>query len=531
MTVKDLMRIGGLRECNIVAGHRGVQNKIESVTTLEVPEIVKWLKGNELLLSTLYPIKDNEEVQKDLIRQLHETGTAALAIKPHTFVKKIPQHFLEEAEKYGLPIIEIPKHITYLDIIAPVMNAIFDKKVVLQQDLEQASQLLNEISLSAQGISVFIKTLSHLTKNRITVESRLSYMEIPKADFSFSPLTFDQKRSLSVVKRPIHFIRKYENEEVDCIVAPILIEGEVYGNITSWGVNSEYLEIDLAILEKASTLLAFEFLKSKVKFDTEQQYKNDFLRDIFLNKSISLELLHERGKKYNLNLNLSYLCITFNINLGLGGRNDVLLDKINKAVLQSHKDAIVGYFRDITYILLPVQETNEATVRKQVESLYNKLAKTIGIKGVKMGVGRIYEGIEGIRGSFHEAEKALYLGKVVWNQHNVIFFNDLGVYRLLEQLTDFNELKKIYLEAVGKLVEYDQHHDLDLVNTLRVYFEQNEKMKDTSEQLFIHVNTLKYRISRINLITGYRLNESEGKFILHLGLKIYDFMNSDYRFR
>src|SRR5699024_9841909 len=126
-------------------------------------------------------IKDDSELQASLISRLHTAGASAIAIKPQRFVEEIPDIILEEANKYDFPVIEIPKQISYLDILAPVMNTIFNNKVVLQQDMEQTDQILNEISLGDKGVDDLIEMLSFLTKNVITVESQLPYIEVPEA--------------------------------------------------------------------------------------------------------------------------------------------------------------------------------------------------------------------------------------------------------------------------------------------------------------------------------------------------------------
>jgi purine catabolism regulator len=141
-----------------------------------------------------------------------------------------------------------------------------------------------------------------------------------------------------------------------------------------------------------------------------------------------------------------------------------------------------------------------------------------------MGVGRVCKGVKGLRKSFYQAEQAIKLQNQVIKSRKILLYDDLGVYRLLGQLAEGKELSDFYEDTVGKLVKYDENHDLKLVETLKAYFQQNENLKETSQSLFIHVNTLKYRIQKISSITGYPLNHSDGKMMLHLGLKIYEML-------
>lgn len=535
ISIKQLMRVGGLRDCQVVAGRKGLERTVKYVTIMEVPDIVKWLKGDELILSSLFPIKDDNEAQKQLIRQLHERGTAALAIKPHRFIDEIPQSLLDEAEAYDFPIIEIPEEISYLDILPPVSHAIFDRKVVLQEDLEQASKVLNEISLNEQGMESLIETLGKLTKNTITVESMLSYMEVPSLPFACTPLSSEQIRELAIIRRPIHLTRTCERGDIDCIVAPILLDGRVYGNITCWAFDMEHLEMDLAILEKASTLLALEFLRLKVRFDTEQQYKNEFLRDVFVNEHLILEDVRERGRPYGFSLDEPYVCLVIRMEGEEKLENPFdLADRTERLMRQYSPRVITGFFRQVVVCLRPVEEGDtDERIKRSAESLAEQLKKQPGLNGsLRVGIGREHEaGMTGLRESFREAQQSILLGSVMKKQGTVIHYNDLGIYRLLAQFRDTAEMSSFFHETAGKLFDHDRNSDLQLVKTLRLYFQHDEKLTETAAALYLHVNTLKYRLRRIEKLTGYSLQQSEGKLMLHIGLKLADLMGDDYRYR
>lgn len=284
ITVEQAMKIGGLKACAVVAGHQGLERMLKVVTVMEVPDIVRWLKGGELLLTSLYPIKDDAEAQAGLVRNLAEKGISALAIKPHRFIDAIPSVILEEADSNDFPIIEIPEEVSYLDILGPVMNTVFHNKVVIQEDLEQAYKLLDEIKYNKDGdIDQLRKTLSYLTKYDVQLDTFVSYMHVPEHDLLVAPLTVEQKRELEMIQRPIHVNRWNEKEESDqdCLVAPVIIDGRLVGAITCIGVETGLMEVDLAILERGVTVLSMELMKKKALYELEQQYKSDFFVTCF----------------------------------------------------------------------------------------------------------------------------------------------------------------------------------------------------------------------------------------------------------
>ncbi|MFB4167367.1 PucR family transcriptional regulator [Virgibacillus sp. JSM 102003] len=526
LSLRNAMKLGKFCECEIVAGEKGLNRIIENITIMEVPEVVQWLKGKELILTSLFAIKDDSDAQNLLVRNLHNAGATALAIKPSQFIKSIPDGILDSANKLGFPIIKIPDDVKYLDILSPVMNHIFNDKVVLQEDLEQATQVLHEISMNAQGVDGFVENVGYLTKNMITIESEFSYILVPSPEGYISPLRKEQVYELSVIQRPIQYERKYEDEIVSCIVAPIIVDGQYYGNITSWGVNNDHLSIDLAILEKASSLLSLEFLRLKVKYDIEQQYKSDFMRELLFSETIKEKNLIEWGDKYLITKDTGYVCLLFSVRDSHSeAKNYVELKdyQINSVLQDLKDDMLVGHIRNGICIIFPVQEES-GNMEELYSEIYNALSKYVGSSvKLSLGIGRIGKGPEGIQKSFLQAEQALHLSETVKNSQQIVYYNDLGAYRLINQLNGNRELLDFYDETIGKIVKQDINNQL--LTTLQTYFFHDEILKITASSLYIHVNTLKYRINKIETITGCDLKTSEGKMNLYLGLKIHNILN------
>lgn len=516
ISLRNSLKLGKFRECEVVAGHIGMDRVIENITIMEVPDIVKWLKGRELILTSLFAIKNDMDAQNILIQRLSYAGATALAIKPFESME-IPKGIINSANKLGFPVIRIPDHVKYLDILSPVMHHIFNQKVVLQEDLEQATNVLQEISLNSQGVEAFVENVSSITKNTVTIESEFSFIETPAPALSISPLSKAEKRELTIIKRPIRYERKHGDNIVPCIVSPIIVEGLLYGNITCWGVKTEHLTMDLAILEKASSLLSFEFLRLKVKYDMEQQYKNDFLREILFNDTISETDLIEWGAKYSLSKEDQYVCLLLSEKESYDANVDKIMQKaeVNAVLLKKWPDMFIGNIRNRICI---VHAVDKSDLNKKAEDIYRTVEFQLRLKGICIGVGEVSKGPFGIRKSFFQAEQALKFTRTIKRFKNIIYYRELGAFRLLGLLLETQELMDFYNDTIGKLKKQDPKGEL--IKTLQTLFYHNEVLKITAEKLYIHVNTLKYRLNRIEEITGLNLKKSEDKMNVFLGLKI-----------
>src|SRR5699024_8215930 len=100
LNLKDAMNIGGLKKCKVLADKVKLSEEIKNVTIMEVPDVTRWLKGGELLL-TSFLAQQNSKEQKKLIKQLHQNKITDLAIKPYHYLGEITEFIIEEEEKYN----------------------------------------------------------------------------------------------------------------------------------------------------------------------------------------------------------------------------------------------------------------------------------------------------------------------------------------------------------------------------------------------------------------------------------------------
>ena len=113
--VRDLLKMPAFREIKVIAGSEGLDRNVEHVTVMEVPDIKKWLKGNEFLITSFYSVRKSEEDQCRLIEDLADT-CCCIAVKTGEYVASLSEAVCRMADQCSLPILEIPHHVTYIDL-------------------------------------------------------------------------------------------------------------------------------------------------------------------------------------------------------------------------------------------------------------------------------------------------------------------------------------------------------------------------------------------------------------------------------
>ena len=141
---------------------------------------------------------------------------------------------------------------------------------------------------------------------------------------------------------------------------------------------------------------------------------------------------------------------------------------------------------------------------------------------VSAALGHLYPKVLDAHRAFREAEQALTISMRLFGPNRTTAFDDLGIYRLLFHLHGTPELTRLYEETLGKIVEHDDQHGGDLVPTLKAFFASHGNLSRTAEVLYLHRNTVSYRLQRVEELTQLHLDDEEDRFRLQLALKLRD---------
>jgi DNA-binding PucR family transcriptional regulator len=146
--------------------------------------------------------------------------------------------------------------------------------------------------------------------------------------------------------------------------------------------------------------------------------------------------------------------------------------------------------------------------------------------GVKLvvGLGNSCREAAEIAASYGQARRAIGAAQRAGRIGQVTSIEDLGIFRLLYQVGDPDELHAFANGVLGPLIAYDRAHDANLLRTLAVYLQHNASMQHAARELFLHPNTVSYRLQRIEKIGGLDLANNETRLSVQIALKIIEGM-------
>jgi sugar diacid utilization regulator len=137
---------------------------------------------------------------------------------------------------------------------------------------------------------------------------------------------------------------------------------------------------------------------------------------------------------------------------------------------------------------------------------------------VRMGVGGRYL-LGDLHRSLADAEFALKLASFA-TERTIVVFDELGVWRLLAR-PDTTDLENLVDHWIGRLIEYDREHHAELLKTLSAYLSEFGVLEATAAKIYVHRNSLKYRLKRISELTGWDLRDPEHRFHLDLACRAW----------
>ena len=300
----------------------------------------------------------------------------------------------------------------------------------------------------------------------------------------------------------------------------VVISGYTYKSIgASQGTNYiVFVEGDDLIASKYAAVLAVSF--SNIKFYYDEKYdRSNFIKNIILDNILPGDIyLKARELYFNSDVSRTVLLIR------AVEKHDVsVYDIVQNLFPDKAKDFVINI--NETDIAL-VKETKIGIESKTIEKLASTIADTISGEfyvHVVIGIGTTVDNLKDLARSFKEAQQALEVGKVFDIEKTIVSYDNLGIARLIYQLP--TTLCETYLKEVfkrGSIESLDQ----ETLFTIQRFFENNLNVSETSRKLFVHRNTLVYRLEKIKKITGLDLREFEDAIVFKVALMVKKYLTA-----
>ncbi|MBU5311274.1 PucR family transcriptional regulator ligand-binding domain-containing protein [Tissierella carlieri] len=525
MKVKNLME--QFQDFKVLAGAGGLDRNVSTVSVMDAPDIYNWMKGGEFLITTGYIMRDNPLELRDLVIKLNEHGAASLGIKVGRFIEELPKEVKEVGDGLNFPIIYIPKWYAFTDIINPVLSSIVNsqaKKLMMSENIHKS---FTQMVIQGKSTSDIMDTLYKILDKDIAFIDLIfnrNYIRGNSHEFKEDIYNMGLKDNLD----------KYYNY-------PVQIGSSIYGYIVVEKNGKDILsDLDNISIEHASTVLKLNIQKEISNHQIEQKYRDEFIQDLILNNIKTVEEANNRAALYGWKIENGLICLIVDIDnfkekfISLKNTQELEEEKnkifrlANGKMKRNFKQCFYTVYSDnIVFLVEPNKKSIDDFI-KNLKNVAEELRKEIKENSsftVSIGIGTYQESIIDVYISFVEAQKAVRIGRTVYERDNTHIYSDLGVYKMLYNLSLEDDANKFCGKYLQNLIDYDIENNSEYIKTLRSIVKNDWNLKQTSEEMFIHYNTIKYRFSKICEIVNLDLNSREGKFKIEFCLKLMDMSN------
>lgn len=269
-----------------------------------------------------------------------------------------------------------------------------------------------------------------------------------------------------------------------------------------------------------ASVLAVSLSNIKQYYD-EKYDRGNFIKNIILDNILPGDI-YLKARELRFNTEVARVVLLIRV---AAKNNDVsAFDVVQNLFPDKNKDFVINIGEEDIVL---VKETKEDTDLKDLEKLARSIADTLSsefyVHSV-IGIGTIVYGIKELARSFKEAQVALEVGKVFDTEKTIVSYENLGIARLIYQLP--TTLCEMFLKEVfkkGSIESLDQ----ETLFTIQKFFENNLNVSETSRKLFVHRNTLVYRLEKIKKLTGLDLREFDHAIVFKVALMVNKYLTSN----
>lgn len=206
------------------------------------------------------------------------------------------------------------------------------------------------------------------------------------------------------------------------------------------------------------------------------------------------------------------------------GKNEIIpYQMVQNMFPDKNKDYVISVGESDIVLVKEVKPNYDT---RAIEKIAQSISDTFGTEfytKVSIGIGTAVESIKDLARSYKEAQVAIEVGKVFDTEKNIVSYENLGIGRLIYQLP--TTLCEMFLSEVFKKGSIETL-DRETLLTIQCFFENNLNVSETSRKLFVHRNTLVYRLEKVRKLTGLDLREFDHAITFKVAMMVKKYLTS-----
>jgi purine catabolism regulator len=535
LTIRELLRD---LDIGILAGEANLDAPVRWVHISELADPTPWLSGGELLLTTGLSSTTPDE-QRAYLTKLADHGLAGLGFGVGFGHAQVPEALVEAAAERDFPLIEVPYDTPFIAITEKAFGRLVNEQYALLQRSIAVQERLQRIVLSERGLDAIAAAIATLIGGTTAVfdgrgEPQALHTfrrELPEDALAAVGAELRERARRTEARG---FVPSHPELAPRALALPVA-GAETTGLPQAWLVavkdSGGLSEFDRVVLHQAVTVVALELLRRHVAASTERRLAGDVLSEL-VSGVVAGPDLTRRLQPFGLGGRVTALVLTPPPRaVGKGG---------GTVGAESCEAALAGALRDEAVSGLVATTTNhvcallpgflDEELFELSQRVLDRVVTKLGVAPAA-GVGRAVAAGDARR-AYHEARCALEartLGRSADAEANgngngadkptIATYRDLGSFQLLLSLQDSDALRLFCESLLGPIESGEGHYGGELMRSLEAFIECNGQWEAAARRLYCHRHTLRYRIRKIEELTGRDLASARDRIEFWLALR------------
>lgn len=520
-TLSELLKLPIFKDARILCGE-GMDLPVSSVFLSEIPDYYNWVAPGELVITNCYALYNSPDLLREFVPRLFGLGVAGACVKPDRFLGgMVPEDMISAAQELGFPLVELPAGIRFSDITKAVSDELLRRQTTALRTSLAVGELLTRTITEGASLDEIAVTVQEITGRSVLILDAINHRQsvaLTNADAEQYP----QLEAASFFEEIMRSAEPHEMATADNSFGTLYLFGEKHEpELQPELLRQILLAIPLEISrfhsvhesdKRGFSEFFFHLLSDSVMDDTAEQARADSFGFRLSDRHILLSLRMRETTTGNLHAMLFYRTVFFRaLREIVGGavENVRYMDRGGDTlVLLSSPDGVS-----------PLSELPQQLCDKLSLFLMENTELSIAV-----GCSRPHTGISGLISCNKEANLALRAAESR-QKSKVLRFDDLGILSLLYANDPDKEIKEFVKDTLKDLIYPSLTRGTELLETLESYFRCLGNQRKMAEELYVHYNTVAYRLKQIQEITEKEFTNSEDRMSLELALYLYRFFH------
>ena len=522
-TVREMLAEDAMRGARIIAGADGLDRPVRRLNVMTVPNIVRWTKQDEFLLTTGYPLPRQSEEFCRLIEQLAGNGLAGLGVKLDEYLAEVPPAAVELADRAGFPIVVIPATSPLDDVLSQTFETIVNRQAAALARRQQIHDAFLGIALAGGGLARLSDELAEVLPGADVVICDPTGYPLAATTRPGAPAGgFRDDSGLVDTARLTAGVHSGDEAGTHWAAAVIRAGDMSYGFVLAVGGAQGLPGVAGLAVEQAALVAALEITRDLAVLAVEQQFASNALHDLVTGTTADMDHALARAVRFGWNLQRP-LAVLVARQSG-AERSDEPADQQEASGLRAvelwtlairDKDRSAAVAGFATELVAVVGATEAEAIASKVHA---DMTAATG-RPYSVGVSQAAAGPLDIPRLYEEARVALQVGQRLSGSSAVTNFAGLGLYRLLSNVSQA-ELRTFVQDTLGPVLELPEPARSDLLKSLAVLSSTRFNVAESARILHYHYNTMRYRVTKLERMLGAFADDAAAALRIGVALQI-----------